>query len=185
MSAQEYMFYFDEPADSQIKFSNPWHNPLEIKGLYSNLMIRTNELEIDFRFDTDSHFDEHWNGLQFRSERIRFVSLEQAQGDYWWNIEKNHYFWENKIAQDICDFKYQEQSELKWKSDSSVYLSIKSESEIAPVYNKSGTIRNKLGRKPVWTGLYQRKYVVLKSLLRKIHSFFWKDIKNETNYLKK
>ena len=141
MSDQEYMFYFDEPADSQIKFSNPWHNPLEIKGLYSNLMIRTNELEIDFRFDADSHFDELLNDLQLSSENIYFDSLKQIQGGYYWDVEKNHHFWDRKIAQDICDFKYQEQRELKWKSDSSVYLSIKSESEIAPVYNKSGTIR--------------------------------------------
>ena len=43
---------------------------------------------------------------------------------------------------------------------------------------------NKLGRKRVWTGIHQRKYVVLKSLLRKIHSFYWRDINNETNYMK-
>ena len=139
MSAQEYMFYFDKPADSQIE--HPLQKPFEIEWLYSNLMIRTYELDINFRFDTDSHFDEHWNGLQFRSERIRFESLEQAQGDYWWNIEKNHHFWESKISQDICDFKYKDKSEFKWKSDSRVNLSIKSESEIAQVYNKSGTIK--------------------------------------------
>ena len=45
-------------------------------------------------------------------------------------------------------------------------------------------LESKLGRKPTITGLIQRKYVVLKSLLRKIHSFYWKDIKQETQYLK-
>ena len=45
-------------------------------------------------------------------------------------------------------------------------------------------LENKLGRKPIITGLILRKYVVLKSLLRKIHSFYWKDIKQETQYLK-
>ena len=45
-------------------------------------------------------------------------------------------------------------------------------------------LESKLGRKPIITGLIQRKYVVLKSLLRKIHSFYWKDIKQETQYLK-
>ena len=59
-----------------------------------------------------------------------------------------------------------------------------SELESTPIFNKSGNIRKKLGRKPIDTGLNQRKDVVLKAVLRKMHSFFWKDINSETKYIR-
>ena len=70
------------------------------------------------------------------------------------------------------------------KKNSKVELDDEIESEEAIVYNKSGSIRKRLGRKPVTTGLHQRKDVVLKSLLRSIHSFYWTDLNHETNYIK-
>ena len=82
------------------------------------------------------------NGMQFRSECIPFENLEQTQGGYCWNVEKNHHFWDRKIVQNVCDIEDEEQNELIWKLDPNVYLSIKSDSKIAPVYNKSGANNN-------------------------------------------
>ena len=53
-----------------------------------------------------------------------------------------------------------------------------------PIYNKSGTIRKKIGRKRENTGLRNRKDVVLKTLLRKIRNHFWQDLNSETRYYK-
>ena len=46
------------------------------------------------------------------------------------------------------------------------------------------SIDKKLGRRPTFTGLTQRKYVVLKTLLRRIKTFFWNDFKDLTKYFK-
>ena len=46
------------------------------------------------------------------------------------------------------------------------------------------SIDKKLGRKPTFTGLTQRKYVVLKTMLRRIKTFFWNDFKDLTKYFK-
>ena len=53
-----------------------------------------------------------------------------------------------------------------------------------PIFNKFGTLRKKIGRKRLNTGLKQRKDVVLKSLLRKIRHYFWNQLKNTTKYMK-
>ena len=42
--------------------------------------------------------------------------------------------------------------------------------------------KKKLGRKPLITGLTQRKDIVLKTLFRRIKTFFWKDFNKETKY---
>ena len=46
------------------------------------------------------------------------------------------------------------------------------------------SIDKKLGRKPTFTGLTQRRDVVLKNLLRRIKTFFWNDFKDQTKYFK-
>ena len=48
----------------------------------------------------------------------------------------------------------------------------------------NGSIDKKFGRKPTFIGLTQRKDVVLKTLLRRIKTFFWNDFKDQTKYFK-
>ena len=43
----------------------------------------------------------------------------------------------------------------------------------------------RLGRPPILTGLSKRKDVVLKALLRRIRTYFWKDLNAKTKYLNK
>mmetsp|Transcript_31788 Transcript_31788/g.28151 ORF Transcript_31788/g.28151 Transcript_31788/m.28151 type:complete len:111 (+) Transcript_31788:318-650(+) len=57
--------------------------------------------------------------------------------------------------------------------------------ESSNMNNVTIPISKKKGRKPIPTGLVQRKDVVLKSLLRKIRAFYWLRFKTVTKFNEK
>lgn len=113
---------------------------------------------------------------------------EKAKDEFEYQFDHHQELWECGEQQKNISVKFEEEKDLEPFQHSSNNLNLNptvlSGSESNLIYNKSGSIRKKIGRKPVFTGLQQRKDVVLKSLLRKIHSFYWKDINHETNYIK-
>ena len=179
---------FDE-GDSQLGFEQQqqkdWFDLMGIESLSNPVFDKAN-----FEFSIDRWFQKCSENIKFCENDERIFGFEENTEDYLkYQIYNQQEFWRNIIYWKGGTSKDKfEEIDKDWikNSENTSIISIISlnESEVAPVFNKSGSIRKKIGRKPDISGLHQRKDIVLKSLLRKIHSFYWKDINSETKYLK-
>ena len=189
MLEKDFKFCFDDEGDSQLDFEQQqqkdWFDWMGMIWLWNSDFDKDK-----FEFKIDHWFQKCSENIKFCENGERIFDNEENAEDYlkyqiynrqefWRNIN----YWEGGVSSDKI-----EEIDKDWikHSENTSIVSVISlnEFEVAPVFNKSGTIRKKIGRKPDISGLHQRKDIVLKSLLRRIHSFYWKDINNETNYLK-
>ena len=188
MFEKEFKLYFDE-GDSQLDFEQQQHKDwFDLMGIKS--LSNSDFDKAKFEFNIDHWFQKCSENIKFCENDERIFGNEENTEDYlkyqiynqqefWRNIN----YWKGGISRD--KFEVIDKDWVKQSENASIISIISlNKSEVAPVFNKSGSIRKKIGRKPDISGLHQRKDIVLKSLLRKIHSFYWRDINNETKYLK-
>ena len=187
MSVQGFEFYFEEPKELQLQFDHQYQPLFEFDEIDSKKIYEDPEFSCNFKFNFDiNKFNGNFKLFENEMNLITFEEKEKDEFEY--QFDHHQELWECREQQKSNSVKFEEENDLEYFQHSSNNLNLNptvlSGSESNLIYNKSGSIRKKIGRKPVFTGLQQRKDVVLKSLLRKIHSFYWKDINHETNYIK-
>ena len=187
MSDQDFKFYFEEQVEFQQQFPQPkemleFINKEEDESLLEYIDLNS------FKLDEALEFKSIKGNLKLiKNKEHLSIFDDKVEDDLEFQFFHNQDFWGCEEQQNIIfKFEVKKESSLMFNSLSSsqTYLNLIPELEPTPIFNKSGNIRKKLGRKPIDTGLNQRKDVVLKAVLRKMHSFFWKDINSETKYIR-
>ena len=59
MSAQEFVFYFDAPVDTQTKFAYSQHQQFEIREIENSFMFKSSDLDADHWFKMELKFTQH------------------------------------------------------------------------------------------------------------------------------
>ena len=191
MSVQGFEFYFDEPKDLQLQLYNQYKPRFAYDEIYEKKIYEDPEFSCNFEFNFDFEANKFNGNFKLFENEMNLITFEEkAKNEFEYQFDyHNHHqeLWEWGEQQKSISVQFGEEDFEPFQHSSknlNLNPTVLPESESNLIYNKSGSIRKKIGRKPVFTGLQQRKDVVLKSLLRKIHSFYWKDINHETNYIK-
>ena len=190
MSYHDYKIYFDVKPVLQQEFSSFQQHAFWHEEMQKDLLLDPFSLENQFELKVEEKMGKLERDRQPQLIYEYFKSFEEISDDRVelnnlevLNSERNKFQTEENKSMDE-DKNINVQVPSPENNSSKVELDDEIELEEAIVYNKFGFIRKRLGRKLVTTGLHQRKDVVLKSLLRSIHSFYWTDLNNETNYIK-
>ena len=190
MSDQYFKFYFDEQVEFQQQFPQPkemldFINKEEDESLLEYIYLNSLKLDEALEFN---NLNSNLNLID--SKKHLSIFDDKIEDDLEFQFYHNQDFWRYEEQQKISNLSLMRRKKKESSFKSSSHFSsqtnpnLMSELDSTPIFNKSGNIRKKLGRKPIDTGLNQRKDVVLKAVLRKMHSFFWKDINSETKYIK-
>ena len=187
MFDQDFKFYFDEQVEFQQQFPQPkemfdFINKEEDDNLLEYIYLSSLKLDEAFEFN---NFNSNLKLID--SNKHLSIFDDKIKDDLEFQFYHNQDFWRYEEEPKNL-FKLEEKKESNLMSNShfssQMNPNLMPELESTPIFNKSGNIRKKLGRKPIETGLHQRKDVVLKAVLRKMHSFFWRDVNSETKYIK-
>ena len=161
MFDHDYKFYFDEKPDLQQEFSSFQQHAFWHEEMQKDLLLDPFSLENQFELKVEEKMGklerdrqpqltyEYFKSFEERSDdRVELNNLEVL------NSERNKSQTEENKSMDE-DNNINVQVPSPENNSSKVELGNEIESEEAIVYNKSGSIRKRLGRKPVTTGLHQ------------------------------